>query len=101
MRGRPDLTSDIAPRMHQGVVKYRDRLRRWLPRFRGVATRYLPHYLSWFEAWAAVFPDDEALERWSTGGPDCQRHEWSGGAGSSADLRLGEGGERMLVQFLI
>lgn len=26
---------------------YRQRLRRWIARFRGVATRYLPHYLLW------------------------------------------------------
>lgn len=29
------------------VVAYRLRLRRWLPRFRGVATKYLPNYLAW------------------------------------------------------
>jgi transposase-like protein len=29
------------------VVAYVARLRAWLPRFRGVATRYLQHYLAW------------------------------------------------------
>jgi|GEM_PF-896342 len=101
MRGRSNPVSDIAPRMREGVVKYRNRLRRWLPRFRGVATRYLPHYLVWFEAWAAVFPDDGDLERWSAGGPDRHSHERNSGTGSSADLCMGAGGERMLVQFLI
>ena len=32
------------------VVAYRMRLRRWLPRFRGVATKYLANYLSWHHA---------------------------------------------------
>jgi len=30
------------------VTKYRNRLRNWLLRFRGVATKYLPNYASWF-----------------------------------------------------
>ena len=31
----------------QNVNAYHRRLREWLARFRGVATRYLPHYLGW------------------------------------------------------
>lgn len=32
----------------QGVNNYHQRLKGWLQRFNGVATKYLPHYLGWF-----------------------------------------------------
>ena len=32
----------------QGVNNYHQRLKGWLRRFNGVATKYLPHYLGWF-----------------------------------------------------
>ncbi|MCI0436047.1 MAG: hypothetical protein L0271_20760 [Gemmatimonadetes bacterium] len=32
------------------ALAYRDRLLAWMPRFRGVATRYLPNYLLWHRA---------------------------------------------------
>ncbi len=32
----------------QGVNNYHQRLKGWLVRFHGVATKYLPHYLGWF-----------------------------------------------------
>lgn len=36
------------PRVHiDRALAYRHRLKAWLARFRGVATRYLPHYLVW------------------------------------------------------
>jgi hypothetical protein len=31
----------------QNVNAYHQRLRQWLSRFRGVASRYLPNYLGW------------------------------------------------------
>jgi transposase-like protein len=42
-----------------GVRSFRHRLRRWLPRFRGVATRHLSAYLVWFNAWSHAFPERE------------------------------------------
>jgi transposase-like protein len=32
----------------QGVNNYHQRLKGWIQRFHGVATKYLPHYLGWF-----------------------------------------------------
>ncbi len=32
----------------QGVNSYHQRLKGWIQRFHGVATKYLPHYLGWF-----------------------------------------------------
>lgn len=48
------------------VSGYVRRLVGWLPRFRGVATKYLPHYLVWHELldrWAQQHPAVEVL-RW-------------------------------------
>lgn len=33
----------------QNVNSYHGRLKQWLNRFKGVATKYLNHYLSWFQ----------------------------------------------------
>jgi transposase-like protein len=43
-------------RLAAGLV--RARLRDWLVRFRGVATRYLEHYLAWFSACCDLFPGE-------------------------------------------
>jgi hypothetical protein len=44
----------IDPTFHVDTVwQYMARLRRWLVRFRGVATRYLQHYLAWHR-WISV-----------------------------------------------
>jgi hypothetical protein len=32
----------------QNVNNYHSRLKRWIDRFNGVATKYLQHYLAWF-----------------------------------------------------
>jgi hypothetical protein len=32
----------------QNVNSYQSRLKRWIDRFNGVATKYLQHYLAWF-----------------------------------------------------
>lgn len=38
-----------APAFHiQGVNNYHQRLKGWVQRFHGVATKYLPHYLGWY-----------------------------------------------------
>lgn len=52
------------------VNGYVRRLVGWLPRFRGVATKYLPHYLVWHELldrWAQQSPAIEVL-RWPVSG---------------------------------
>lgn len=33
----------------QNVNNYHSRLKGWIDRFNGVATKYLDHYLSWFQ----------------------------------------------------
>jgi hypothetical protein len=33
----------------QNVNNYHNRLKGWIQRFNGVATKYLDHYLSWFQ----------------------------------------------------
>jgi hypothetical protein len=33
----------------QNVNSYHSRLKRWMDRFNGVATKYLEHYLAWFQ----------------------------------------------------
>ena len=56
----------LRPEHVRTVVGYRLRLRRWLRRFRGVATKYLANYLAWHRALdAAVRVGLEAtLVRW-------------------------------------
>jgi hypothetical protein len=45
---RPEHPSGTASMHHTtNAVAYIRRFRRWLPRFLGVATRYLSHYLAW------------------------------------------------------
>lgn len=99
-RGRPELMSGMVRGMTESVVTYRQRMRQWLPRFRGVSTRYLPHYLVWFEIWAAVFQDEGDLERWREGGSAREKHEWEGGPGYPSDLHHGGDGHQMLMEFL-
>jgi len=77
------------PGVQGDATSVRLQLRRWLPRFRGVSTRYLPNYLAWFEAWTQAFPDDGAIERWSLGlirGEPCGG--WRFGEWNSHGLRI-------------
>jgi len=50
---------------HRGARDLRRRLRRWLLHFRGISTRHLPAYLTWFNAWSHAFPGEggEGLRR--------------------------------------
>jgi IS1 family transposase len=41
----------------QNVNSYHSRLKRWMDRFNGVATKYLEHYLAWFR-----YPDSKEYE---------------------------------------
>jgi transposase-like protein len=56
----PAQEGGVRPASHaaiRGVRDLRRRLRTWLPRFRGIATRHLPAYLLWFSAWSHAFPN--------------------------------------------
>jgi transposase-like protein len=55
----PALGEEVGPAAHaaqRGARNLRRRLRKWLLQFRGIATRHLPGYLTWFNAWSHGFP---------------------------------------------
>lgn len=60
--------------------EYRTRLNRWMRRFRGVATRYLPNYLAWHCAFDRAFRHDlsRTLVMWPIG-------EWLPPSGTPRD----------------
>ncbi|TVP47073.1 MAG: hypothetical protein EA350_05890 [Gemmatimonadales bacterium] len=58
---RHDLAAEVSRQAldaARGARNLRQRLRSWLPRFRGIATRHLPAYLLWFSAWSHAFPNE-------------------------------------------
>jgi transposase-like protein len=65
LQGRGHLPSD--PLLHvRTATAYGVRWHRWMRRFRGVATKYLPHYLIWHRRLDRAHPRDflAALLRW-------------------------------------
>jgi hypothetical protein len=58
------------------IARYALRIRKWMVRFRGVATKYLPHYLVWFRAADADWQTDRW--NWSTVAPDLIRESRRG-----------------------
>lgn len=44
-----DIINQIRNLSLQNVNSYHSRLKSWMERFNGVATKYLDHYLSWFQ----------------------------------------------------
>lgn len=49
-RFKSDATERVKGLYHiQNVNNYHSRLKGWMQRFNGVATKYLDHYLSWFQ----------------------------------------------------
>jgi len=81
-RDRQSRAEELGPQAHaaaRGARNLRKRLRNWLPRFRGIATRHLPAYLLWFSAWSHAFPNGGRRDSHpSVGGPD-HTHEGQGG----------------------
>ncbi len=55
---RPGKPNPNAPQFHlNNVNAYHGRLKEWLRRFRGVATRNLPNYLGWRRTLEALGPN--------------------------------------------
>ncbi len=43
----------------QNVNNYHRRLKGWIQRFNGVATKYLNNYLAWFQVLESIHPSSE------------------------------------------